>query len=250
MAGGGSRKWMLPVVALAALVVVAVAASLLLSPRSNGPAGGAPSASAELAPGTEAPNAAVLRELDRLPQKGRAPKTGYARARFQTSPSADWADLDHNRCDTRNDILRRDLDPDQLVPRSQCLVATGKLADPYTGETIDFVRGRGTSDDVQIDHVVSLSNAWQTGAQQLSQDRRVELANDPLNLLAVDGPTNGSKGDGDAATWLPPNRGEWCDYVARQVAVKTKYQLWTTEPEHKRMVEVISGCPTTGLPAA
>lgn len=119
-----------------------------------------------------------------------------------------------------------------------------RLRDPFTGETIDFVRGQGTSTLVQIDHVVALSDAWQKGAQLLSAEERLDFANDPLNLLAVDGPTNASKGDGDAATWLPPNKGFRCDYVARQTAVKAKHGLWMTRAEHDAIHRILSTqCP-------
>lgn len=202
-------------------------------------------AAASLAPPA---NAAVLAVLADLPVKGRAPTTGYSRARFQKSPSVEWADPDGNHCDTRNDVLARDLVPSTLTAGSRCLVAAGTLHDPYTGRTIEFRRGVGTSSAVQIDHVVPLSDAWQKGAQALTAADRVAFANDPLNLLAVDGPTNEAKGDGDAATWLPPQRGEWCDYVARQVAVKAKWHLWVTDAEARRMREVATGCPTVGLP--
>ncbi|KSU66218.1 deoxyribonuclease [Arthrobacter sp. NIO-1057] len=168
--------------------------------------------------------------------KGRAPKTGYDRDLFGRG----WGDPDRNGCDTRNDILARDLDVDTFKDGTRaCVVLTGTLVDPYTDTTIDFVRGQGTSNAVQIDHVVALSDAWQKGAQQLSAEQRLEFANDPLNLLAVDGPTNASKGDSDAATWLPPNRGFWCEYVTRQIEVKHKYDLWMTKAEHTRSGEII-----------
>lgn len=128
------------------------------------------------------------------------------------------------------------------------MVLTGVLKDPYTGIRIDFERGQKTSIKVQIDHVVALSNAWQTGAQQLSADDRLLLANDPLNLLAVDGPTNASKSDADAATWLPPVKSYRCEYVARQTAVKLKYGLWMTSPEKSAVKRVISSCPGERLP--
>ena len=143
----------------------------------------------------------ALAAVAELAVKGRAPKTGYDRDQFGQR----WYDLDRNGCDTRNDVLRRDLDNFTLKAGTNgCLVLSGTLKGPYTGDTIRFVRGTSTSSDVQIDHVVALSDAWQKGAQQLSLAQRTALANDPLNLLAVDGPTNASKGDGDAATWLPP----------------------------------------------
>ena len=193
-----------------------------------------------LAAETEQPAAsgAALDLLATLPIKGRAPKTGYDRVgEFGRA----WLDTDKNGCDTRNDILARDL---VAIERpGGCRVLTGLLIDPYTGTAIDFVRGQGTSQVVQIDHVVALSNAWQTGAQTLSFEQRVALANDPLNLLAVDGRTNQQKGDGDAATWLPPNKAFRCEFVARQVSVKAAHGLWVTPPEHAAIVRVLEGCP-------
>ncbi len=183
-----------------------------------------------------------MKTLDELPVKGRAPKTGYARSEFGDG----WESA--LGCDTRNTILRRDL-LDTIVDEN-CRVLSGVLNDPYTGATISFVRGASTSQAVQIDHVVALSNAWQTGAQQLSKNERIALANDPLELLAVDGPANQQKSDGDAATWLPPNKAFRCQYVARQVAVKQKYRLWVTPPEKEAIVRVLTSCPGQKLPMA
>jgi hypothetical protein len=144
-----------------------------------------------------------MAQLETIPVKGRAPKTGYDRDEFGPA----WADVDHNGCDTRNDILARDLEGETFKPGTQnCVVLTGTLADKYTATTIEFVRGQKTSMEVQIDHVIALNDAWQKGAQQLSADQRKELTNDPQNLMATDGPTNGAKGAKDAATWLPPNK--------------------------------------------
>jgi hypothetical protein len=185
----------------------------------------------------------ALAALATLPVKGRAPMTGYARAVFGPA----WEDVDHNGCDTRNDMLRRDLVAP--VPSGGCTVLTGTLHDPYTGKMIPFVRGPGTSTKVQIDHVVALGDAWQKGAQQLSPSARLALANDPLELLAVDGPTNQRKGDGDAATWLPPNKAFRCQYVARQVAVKVRYHLWVTAAERAAIAGVLAGCPDQPVPA-
>lgn len=127
-------------------------------------------------------------------------------------------------------------------------MATGVLNDPYTGKTINFVRGVSTSLAVQIDHVVALSDAWQKGAQQLPFATRVSFANDPLNLLAVDGPTNGQKSDSDAASWLPPRKAYRCAYVSRQVAVKRKYHLWVTQAERNAILVVLRACPTMRIP--
>lgn len=183
--------------------------------------------------------------LATLEIKGRAPKTGYARDQFGPA----WSDVDHNGCDTRNDILKRDLtDTTFKSGTHDCVVLTGTLADPYTGGNIAFQRGQKTSKAVQIDHVVALSNAWQTGAQQLTVETRKQLANDPYNLLAVDGPTNQQKSDGDAATWLPSNKGFRCQYVARQIGVKARYGLWVTQAEHDAMDSVLTSCPTQMIP--
>lgn len=179
--------------------------------------------------------------LQKLEIKGRAPKTGYTRSAF----SDGWDTV--STCDVRNMILARDLTDISYVSPT-CKVSAGSLLDPYTARSITFLRGPETSDDVQIDHVVALSDAWQKGAQQLGSDQRRAFANDPLNLLAVDGPTNQKKGDSDAASWLPPNKSYRCPYIARQVAVKTKYALWVTRSEYDAIAKVLSSCPTQTLP--
>ncbi|MES2875900.1 MAG: HNH endonuclease family protein [Patescibacteria group bacterium] len=172
-----------------------------------------------------------------LEVKGRAPKTGYERSEFGNGWSSSAG------CDTRNRILARDLT--DIISYDGCKVDQGTLDDPYTGTTMAFVRGETTSDDVQIDHVVALSNAWQTGAQQLSYERRVIFSNDPLNLMAVSGPANEQKSDSDAATWLPANKSFRCTYINRQVSVKAKYDLWVTVAERDAMARVLDSCKTT-----
>jgi hypothetical protein len=207
----------------------------------DGPAPDAAGTPAEAGPGT------ALAALATLEVKGRAAKTGYDRDQFGPA----WADVDRNGCDTRNDVLARDLTGETFDPGTHdCVVLTGTLADPFTATTIAFQRGNVTSMAVQVDHVVALSDAWQKGAQQLDAGTRQQLANDPLNLLAVDGPTNQAKGDGDAATWLPPNKAFRCSYVARQVAVKADYGLWVTQAEHDAIARVLGTCPDEPLPAA
>lgn len=179
----------------------------------------------------------ALAELEKVEVKGRAPKTGYSRKQFGDG----WGKI--GGCSTREVILARDL-TDKKVD-DKCRVQSGELNDPYTGKTIQFQRGPETSQLVQIDHVVALSDAWQKGAQQLTPEQRVQLANDPLNLLAVDGPANQAKGDGDAATWLPENKSFRCQYVARQIAVKRKYHLWVTDAEKQAAEQIIVNCQST-----
>ena len=185
--------------------------------------------------------------LETLPVKGRAPKTGYSRDQFGQV----WADVNRNGCDTRNDILKRDLTA--IVYKAgtrNCVVASGTLLDRYSGESINFLRGNITSMEVQIDHVVALSNAWQTGAFKLTAEQRKALANDPMNLFAVKGRLNSQKGDGDAATWLPPLKSFRCVYIAQQIAVKAKYSLWVVPPEKAAMLSILAKCPTQKLPTS
>lgn len=174
------------------------------------------------------------KQLAALAVKGRAPKTGYEREQFGNG----WGLVEG--CDVRNNILRRDLK--NVASDENCKVISGTLHDPYTGRTIEFRRGETTSDDVQIDHVVALSNAWQTGAQQLTYTQRVAFANDPVNLMAVDGPTNEKKSDSDAASWLPPNKPFRCQYVSRQISVKSAYKLWVTPAEKIAMEQITARC--------
>lgn len=183
--------------------------------------------------GTHSP-ANIPADVATLAVKGRAPKTGYERSQFGNG----WQVV--NGCDMRNVILARDLANE--VVDSECNILSGVLTDPYTGKVINFTRGKTTSDDVQIDHVVALSDAWQKGAQQLPFEERVAFANDPLNLLAVNGKANQQKSDADAATWLPANKSFRCEYVQRQVKVKTKYSLWVTTAERETIVRILSAC--------
>lgn len=184
----------------------------------------------------------AIEALDKLTVKGKAPKTGYERSLF----SDGWGDL--GGCDVRNFILKRDLK--SITLRDACKVNTGILNDPYTRKVIRFKYGVGTSSAVQIDHVVALSDAWQKGAQKFDAAKRRALYNDPLNLLAVDGPTNASKGDSDASAWLPPNKGYRCAYVARQIAVKLKYGIWVIAAEKSAMQGILGSCPGQKLPTS
>lgn len=170
--------------------------------------------------------------LEQLVVKGRAPKTGYTREQFGNG----WGKT--NGCDTRDIILYRDFE--NPILQGECKVVSGTLNDPYTGKVIQFTRDK--SDAVQIDHIVPLSNAWQTGAQNLTIEQRKQLANDPLELLAVDGQANQEKSDSDAATWLPKNKAFRCTYIERQIAVKQKYGLWVTEAEQAVMRDILQGC--------
>lgn len=175
--------------------------------------------------------------LEMLEVKGRAPKTGYTREEFYKT----WPEIEG--CSLRQRIIRREVGETAVLAEDQCIVIRGEFVEPYTGQTLSFTSREEFSKGVQIDHVVALSDAWQKGAQQLSKDERYNLATDPLNLLAVDSAANQQKSDGDAATWLPKNKGFRCQYVARQISVKYKYHLWVTEAEKAMMNQILETCP-------
>ena len=184
---------------------------------------------------TQAAPIDALAALNNLEVKGRAPKTGYARSQFPH-----WSDPDRNGCDARNDTLKRDLtNITYKVGTRDCKVIAGQLLDPFSGKVITF---SATKAVIDVDHVVALSNAWQTGAAYFDKNKRSQIANDPLNLLAVDSKLNRQKGDGDAATWLPPSKAFRCEYVERQIQVKSKYQLWVTAAEKAAISRVLAEC--------
>ena len=228
-------------IALVVLALVAVACGASGEPRA---AKQTPQRSGVVR--SERPGGTALAALDALKAlavKGRAPKTGYDRGRFGNG----WASLDGG-CDTHGLILKRDLVRKAFERGDRCEVARGRLADPYTAVAIAYARGGPV--EVDVDHVVALSDAWQKGAQRWSDKRRIAFANDPLNLLAVDASANRQKGDGDAATWLPPNKRFRCAYVARQIAVKKRYGAWVTRAEREAMRRVLSTCPHEPLPVS
>lgn len=178
--------------------------------------------------------------LGKLEVKGRAPKTGYARTEFYSG----WPDVDG--CSLRQRIIRREVG--EAAVMQGCDVVAGHFIEPYTGEERNYATKTEFSKGIQIDHIVALSDAWQKGAQYLPKETRYQIATDPLNLIAADGPANMQKGDGDAATWLPPNKAFRCEYVARQVAVKYKYGMWVTEAEKAAIAKVLETCPEQRTP--
>jgi hypothetical protein len=185
----------------------------------------------------------ALALLDTLVVKGKAPKTGYVRSSF-----SHWRDPDRNGCDARNDILKRDLINIVYKENTEdCKVISGLLNDPYSGAGIEFMLGKS---EVDIDHVVALAHAWQVGAFQWTDVKRLEFANDPTNLLAVSARLNRQKGDADAATWLPPAKSYRCAYVSRQVVVKVKYGLWITSAEKSAIQRVLASCPNFKAPTS
>jgi hypothetical protein len=178
-------------------------------------------------------------DLRHLPVRGQAPSTGYSREQFGEA----WADVDKNGCDTRDDVLARDLVAERRE-NDDCTVLAGTLEEPYTGERESFVRGPDSA-DVQIDHVVALADAWATGAQQWTSAKRLAFANDPANLLAVAGQANQDKGDGQPATWMPPNHAFWCQYAVQFAAVLRGYGLPVDAPSAAVLRDAAASCPTS-----
>jgi hypothetical protein len=193
---------------------------------------------------TLVPGVDVLAGVAQVPARIRS--GDYRRAAFGEAWTDDnTAPGGHNGCDTRNDILNRDLIEKTYVEISRCptAVATGTLRDPYTSRTIPFVRGAQTGDDVQIEHIVPLAYAWDQGARNWTDEMRVRFANDPANLVAVDGPTNQDKGDAEPALWMPPNAAFHCQYAIQFVAVMKGYGLPVDAPSVPKLREAAATCP-------
>jgi hypothetical protein len=200
----------------------------------------------EVVPATQAthsevenPDAPLATDLlARLEVKGRAPKTGYKREEFYSG----WPNVDG--CSLRQRIIRREFGETAVMDKDEpCNVVSGSFVEPYTGEYKTFNSRAEIGKGIQIDHIVALSDAWQKGAQYMEKSVRYQIATDPLNLVAADASANMTKSDGDAATWLPSNKGFRCQYVARQVAVKYKYGLWVSEAERSAIARVLESCP-------
>ena len=236
---------------LGLLVVAAVAGVLVWQERAGDAGSGSPTwragdpTSSAVTPPPDSPESrydVARRQLKALGVRGWDRTSDFQRYQFGEAWSDDVnVEFGHNGCNTRDDILKRDLQ--NLVVRPfTCYAQSGTLVDPYTGTTINFVRGPESSNAIEIDHVVSLADAWYKGARAWDPQRRLDFANDPRNLLAVSPQANFDKAFRDAASWLPPNEAFRCDFVARQIDVKTAYGLWLSTKEKKAMVDVLSRC--------
>lgn len=251
-----ARRWRRrgTIAGLAVLLVGGVAAVLVWQERSSSPMSG-PSPTWRAGESTSSANAAspvvppapspydnARRQLRDLPVRGWDRTSDFQRRQFGEAWSDDVnVEFGHNGCNTRDDILRRDL-KNLVVRPFTCFAQSGTLVDPYTGATIDFVRGPDTSNSIEIDHVVSLADAWYKGARAWDAQRRLDFANDPRNLLAVSPKANFDKAFRDAASWLPPNQAFRCDFVVRQIDVKTAYGLWLSAKERKALADALARC--------
>jgi hypothetical protein len=245
-----SRRRILAAV-LAILVIAAVAGVLFWQERSTRQSSGpsptwrAEPTSTGATSNQPAPTArydVARQQLKQLEVRGWDRTSDFKRSQFGKAWSDDVdVEFGRNGCNTRDDILRRDLQ-NLVVRRGTCYAQSGTLVDPYSGVTIDFVRSPDTSKAIEIDHVVALADAWYKGARSWDPQRRLDFANDPRNLLAVSPKANFDKAFRDAASWLPPNEAFRCDFVARQIEVKAAYGLWLSAKERKAMDAVLSRC--------
>jgi Protein of unknown function (DUF1524) len=193
---------------------------------------------------TVAPGADVLAGVAVVPLRIRG--YDYRRVAFGDT----WTDDNpapggHNGCDTRNDVLDRDLVDKTYVSIKRCpnAVATGTLRDPYTNATVAFVRGNQVGASVQIDHIVPLALAWDLGARHWTDEMRLRFANDPANLLAVAGQANQDKGDAEPAAWMPPNSAFRCQYAMQFIAVLRGYGLPVDAPSATVLRDAAATCP-------
>ncbi|MCB0932771.1 MAG: HNH endonuclease [Mycobacterium sp.] len=150
-----------------------------------------------------------------------------------------------NGCDTRDEILARDLSDTTYVSTKRCprAVRSGTLRDPYTNATVAFLRGDRVGAAVQIDHIVPLAFAWDMGARDWAPELRKRFANDPANLIAVAGSANQDKGDLPPGEWMPPNRAFWCQYSTQFIEVVRGYQLAVDAASAGRLRDAIRTCP-------
>jgi hypothetical protein len=235
--------------AVAGLLSLSACASLEV-PDAGSPAPGSvsPSVSAassvapSVAPAVSSSRAAA--ELARLPSTDRHPSTpAYERDAFGTA----WADTDHNGCNQRDDVLLRDALPGTVRTQQQGRcdhdVLAGSWVDPYTGRTLTFtdLKDLHQAQAIQIDHVVPLAEAWASGASSWAPDRRRAFATDLDELLAVDGPTNMGKGDGDPAAWRPRQAFQ-CEYAVRWIDTKARWRLAVDASERRALQEMLGAC--------
>lgn len=227
--------WLAAIVALAVLVAVQTTTS----------AGQRTPSAAQAEVPTVAPGVDVLAGIPVVPQRVRG--HDYRRAAFGESWTDDTtAPGGHNGCDTRNDVLDRDLADKTYVSIKRCptAVATGTLYDPYTNAVVAFTRGAGVGASVQIDHLVPLALAWDLGARGWPEEMRVRFANDPANLLAVAGEPNQDKGDQEPADWMPPNRAFHCQYAMQFIEVLRGYRLPIDAPSATVLRDAAATCPS------
>ena len=234
-------RWVTAASASVGLVAVTAVITIAVVRAGDAPiAGGVSSDSAVV----DAPTSAHVVALDNLTVVTGESEASYDRDLFGQR----WADVDRNGCDTRNDILRRDMTELELkADTNGCKVLAGTLTDPYSGDDVAFVSGEDTSRLVQIDHIVPLSWAWRHGADAWKIEQRTEFANDPLNLQATTESMNQSKGDSGPSRWLPAQEPAYCGYAERFVQVLAKWELGIGSLDRAVVRGILIECAGSGF---
>jgi hypothetical protein len=202
-----------------------------------------PGASATAPPtGAVAGKDAALALLAKLSRGAQSHWDTYTRESFGDPLWTDDTDAPggRNGCDTRDDVLRRDLTGARLGERNPCVVLSGVLHEPYTGKILPYDRSRAS--EIEIDHVVAVAAAWRAGAWQWTPQRRQAFANDVDNLLAADKTANQDKRSQTPDNWKPARREAWCDYARRYVTTKSRYALSVTSAEATALGEMLATC--------
>ena len=169
-------------------------------------------------------------QLDALTVAAERKTSGYSREKFPH-----WRRVDDN-CDVRDTVLKRD--GTGVEATATCKITKGSWKSVYDGKTFTDPQ------DVDIDHMVPLANAWRSGADKWNEEQRTEFANDLTRpqLMAVSASSNRSKGDQDPSKWKPPQKSYWCEYARRWVAVKSFWGLSVTDGEKSALQEMLSAC--------
>lgn len=211
----------------------AVAASLLLA----GLAGCTPSS----------PASNGLRVIGSAPRKAPGYDRSCASGRLCVFGTA-WTDAttgtewSRDGCDTRNQALKRDLRNVQIKPDTRgCVVLSGDLTDPYSGDQVQFRRSAGSP--VSVDHIYPLATAWSRGASTWSLEVRKRFANDPANLLTTTAAVNSAKSDKMPNRWMPATASGRCLYAKRLITVALTYQLPVTSAENQALNRALRDCP-------
>lgn len=191
--------------------------------------------------GTALPDAELARaDLERLTVAWNRNWESYDRTAFGPGWSGRGGEPRlSDGCTAREDVMKRDLTEVRLADSNSCLVLSGTLLDPYSGERLPYNRFKAS--EIEIDHVVALGDAWRSGASGWSAEQRERFANDLGNLLAVQKQANQDKGSKTPDQWRP-REGYWCDYARRWVAVKARWQLTVQPTEKSALADMLGSC--------
>ena len=174
------------------------------------------------------------------------PTAAETSAGFDRDLFVDWIDADGDGCDTRDDVL---------IAESLTPVTIGKSCWISGGSWVSAYDGLATKNpgDLQIDHMVPLKEAWDSGAAGWIADRREAYANDlgdERSLRAVSSSSNQSKSDHDPADWMPSMSSSQCTYATEWVAVKARWRLSVDAAERTSLQNILGSCPAPAVTVA